>query len=94
MARKKTTPKYSTKKPTKKAAKPTSPNKALDEFVAGGKGDKKPHGLVQRADGSAMRRLTTYVTPETYKRVKIHVAGLDLNLTEWVGALIERELGG
>jgi len=90
MAKKKTTPKYRTKQPTKKAA--SSRKKARDQLV-GGKGKNKPRGLVPRADGSAMRRLTTYVTPETYKRVKVHVAGLDLNLSEWVAALIERELG-
>ena len=53
----------------------------------------KPRGLVVRADGSAMRRLTVYVEPELYKRVKVHVAGLDSNLSEWVAALLERELG-
>ncbi len=72
-----------------KTAKRPKSKKALAAFVAGG---GKPRGLVARADGSAMRRLSIYVEPELYKRVKVHVAGLDLNLSEWVSALLEREL--
>jgi hypothetical protein len=52
----------------------------------------KKRGEVKRADGSSMRRISIYLTPELYKATKIHVAGLDANLSEWVAGLIEREV--
>jgi hypothetical protein len=56
--------------------------------VAAGAG----HGLVERADGSAARRLTVYLPPDLYRRVKLHVAGLECNLSEFVAEMLDREL--
>jgi hypothetical protein len=50
------------------------------------------HGVVERADGSAARRLTVYLPVDLYRRVKLHAAGLDCNLSELVAGLLDREL--
>jgi len=89
MAAKRKAPSYSTTKP--KTKKPKA--QELDRFVEG-TAEKKPRGLVPRADGSAMRRMTVYVSPELYKAARVHVARLDQNLSEWVSGLIEQQLGG
>ncbi len=83
-------PSYSTRKPKTKKRKAAQ---ELDRFVEG-TAEKKPRGLVPRADGSAMRRMTVYVRPELYKAARVHVAELDKNLSEWVAGLIEHQLGG
>ncbi|MBI4702982.1 MAG: hypothetical protein HY744_17840 [Deltaproteobacteria bacterium] len=51
------------------------------------------HGIVARVNGSTARRLTVYLPVDLYRRVKLHVAGLEGNLSEFVTALLDREIG-
>ena len=39
-----------------------------------------------------LRMIHVRLTPETHRQLRVHVAGLDTSIQEWVASLIEKEL--
>ncbi|MEZ4447249.1 MAG: hypothetical protein R3B72_49675 [Polyangiaceae bacterium] len=74
-----------------------SPREEVSSKVAVAKTRPKKSGASKakttlRSDGSEVRRLTIYLPPELYLECKVHAAGLDRSLSEWIGDLVRAEL--
>ena len=58
----------------------------------------RPHtrapGIVERQGGRLRRRLTVYLSPELAKRLAIHCASSDLEMSEVVEKALAKHLGG
>lgn len=52
----------------------------------------RSRGVSRRADGTERRRLSVYLTPELYKKAKLHAVDLEMSLSEWVAGLVQHEL--
>jgi hypothetical protein len=50
-------------------------------------------GIVQRQDGRLRRRLTIYLSPELAKRLAVHCASNDLEMSEVVEEALAKHLG-
>jgi len=57
-------------------------------------GTSRAPGIVQRQDGRLRRRLTIYLSPELAKRLAIHCASSDLEMSEVVEEALARHLVG
>lgn len=85
------------KKPTASLRKPSAP-KSVDDFVTAGgeapagaasEGAPRSRTLVARKDGTERRRTTVYFAPELARRLNVHCATHDLEMSQVVGDAVE-----